>query len=123
MGRMTTAMWWSGLLLLFASGVLFGLAVAQAEAAEPKLMTIQERCWSRWGTNFVMVEACYRNQLEALDRLRQRGAIPGLPPQSVDTERLVAIHAKAAQAACQKYYAVESIEYTQCVIRLMDAAR
>jgi hypothetical protein len=34
MGRMTTAMWWSGLILLFASGLLFGLAVANAEASE-----------------------------------------------------------------------------------------
>jgi hypothetical protein len=32
MGRLTTAMWWGGLLLLFASGLLFGLAVADAEA-------------------------------------------------------------------------------------------
>jgi hypothetical protein len=30
MGRLTTAMWWSGLILLFASGLLFGLAVAEA---------------------------------------------------------------------------------------------
>jgi hypothetical protein len=123
MGRMTTAMWWSGLILLFASGLLFGLAVAQAEAEEPKLMTIQERCWSRWGTNFVMVEACYRNQLEALERLRERGAIPGVSPRSVEAERSVAIRAEAAQAACAKYYAIESVEYGQCVIRVKGAAR
>jgi hypothetical protein len=35
MGRLTTAMWWGGLILLFASGLLFGFAVAQAEAVEP----------------------------------------------------------------------------------------
>jgi hypothetical protein len=29
---MTKAMWWSGLILLFASGLLFGLTLAQAEA-------------------------------------------------------------------------------------------
>jgi hypothetical protein len=40
MGRMTTAMWWSGLILLFASGLLFGLAVAQAETNERQ----HERC-------------------------------------------------------------------------------
>jgi hypothetical protein len=121
MGRMTKAMWWSGLILLFASGLLFGLAVAQAEAEEPKLMTIQERCWSRWGTNFVMVEACYRNQLEALARLRERGAIPGVSPRSVEAERSVAIRAEAAQAACAKYYPIGHVDYAQCVMRVQGA--
>jgi hypothetical protein len=37
----TKALWWGGLILLFASGLLFGLAVAQAEAAEAYILWIE----------------------------------------------------------------------------------
>jgi hypothetical protein len=48
MGRITKAIWWSGLILLFASGVLFGLAVAEAEA---DMLVEPWRLWFRLESN------------------------------------------------------------------------
>jgi hypothetical protein len=48
MGRLTNVMWWSGLILLFASGLLFGLAVAQAEAVEPVIRCVEIPSGGYW---------------------------------------------------------------------------
>jgi hypothetical protein len=52
MGRLTTAMWWSGLILLFASGLLFGFGVARAEAGDgrgQRTVTLHSRAYDAHG--------------------------------------------------------------------------
>jgi hypothetical protein len=44
MGRMTNWMFWMGLMVLFGAGLLFGLAVAHAEAGEE--WVLWARMWS-----------------------------------------------------------------------------
>jgi hypothetical protein len=59
MGRMTEWMFWIGLALLFGAGLLFGLAVAQAEASE---------AWVAWGrTHFEFIGGTSRVTWEIME--------------------------------------------------------
>jgi hypothetical protein len=128
MGRMTTAMWWSGLILLFASGLLFGLAVAQAEADTTCFIQAGSAGWET--TARVILpngRAIYRqdyivrpedrsdcDRVQALEQARsalEAAAVPAPPVAPPDVMRT------AIERACAKYYPTDRVLYGRCLVQ------
>jgi hypothetical protein len=55
MGRMTEWMFWIGLALLFGAGLLFGLAVANAETVEPVIRHVDVSSDGYWEPGIRMI--------------------------------------------------------------------
>jgi hypothetical protein len=132
MGRMTKAMWWSGLILLFASGLLFGLAVAQAEADTTCFIRPGSAGWETTGRTLLPNgEYAYREEYivrpedrsdcdrvlaQEQARAEAQAAIAPAPPVARPDVRAAAI-----QAACAKYYPTNRVLQGRCLMQATGA--
>jgi hypothetical protein len=129
MGRMTTAMWWSGLILLFASGLLFGLAVAQAEAVEPVIRCVEVPSGGYWepatrtvlSSGRVITTDVYRpltsRTVCAVDEIAtQVQAHEHARAEALETMR-ARVPLDVMQAACAKAHPEDLAAQGQCLVR------
>jgi hypothetical protein len=128
MGRLTNAMWWSGLLLLFASGLLFGLAVAKAEADTTCFIRAGSAGWETtarvilpngraiYREEYVVRPEdrsdCDRVQAQAQASAETQPVVAPAPPVAPPEVRLMAI-----QAACAKYYPNDRVLRGRCLVQ------
>jgi hypothetical protein len=133
MRRMTTAMWWGGLILLFASGVLFGLAVAQAEAVEPVIRCLQTQTGGYWepatrtvlSSGRVITTDVYRPITTQTSCAVDEIATQVQAHEQARAEALETMKARVPldvmQAACAKAHPTDLAAQGQCLVRATGA--
>jgi hypothetical protein len=133
MRRLTNWIMWLGWLVLFASGVLFGFAVARAEAVEPVIRCVQTQSGGYWepGIRTILPSggvittdvyrpltihtSCHVDEIATQVQAHEQARAEALATMRARVP-LTAIH-----AACAKYYPTNRVLSGQCLVQATGA--